>query len=250
MSALIQFLKLIFLEKHEVIYNLMMILMSIFVFILLDWLRKAYKILETAGIEKGDPTALRKFSKEIENMMQETKTLTTTLNRKTDDLYLRVGKWDTNLLNLQKNIDDNKKKFDDLYKVSQDNKQQEQMLKTQEEYKEMITNLNKRIEDLYEKTHRFNEQIMTHQKSGEEINKEIVRLTQAFKESGRQPKEIDLSGVTKGIEETNEQIRKVNEELSHLHNKMIEHEEQINDLKRIFEDMDATFAEMNKRFQK
>jgi uncharacterized coiled-coil DUF342 family protein len=339
------FLKMIFLEKHEIIYNVMMIVMGIIVYVLISWLRKAYRILESGNIPAGDPEAFKKFTKEHDAMFAEAKNLTTNLNRKVDDLYGRINKWDTQIITLQKGADELKKvvdtvqrsgaqggkteeilnkvqndykdlmakmstlqrgteeakkqienvqkiggqsgkaeemvvkiqeeyknlvaKFGALEKGTEETKKQienvqraggqsgkaeEILYKMQEEHKELFTNINKRIEDLYDKTRRFNEWLVNSQKQLEESGKLVTKMQGSLAEISKMPKETakapELDKFAKSLEENSKYVHKVNADIEHMHNKMVEQEDQINDLKRIFEDMDATFAEMNKRFQK
>ena len=293
------FLKMIFLEKHEIVYNVMMIIMGIIVYVLISWLRKAYRILESGNLPVGDPDALKKFTKENDAMFAEAKNLTTNLNRKVDDLYGRINKWDTQIITLQKGADELKKvvdtvqrsgaqggkaeelfaKIQDEYKDlvtkigtmqkgnedtkkqveniqragGQGGKAEELLYKMQEEHKELFTNINKRIEDLYDKTRRFNEWLVNSQKQLEESGKLVNKMQGSLAEFSKMPKDTkapDLDKFAKNLEENSKYVHKVNADIEHMHNKMVEQEDQINDLKRIFEDMDATFAEMNKRFQK
>ena len=344
-------LRFIFLEKHEIIYNFMMILLCGFVFVLINWLRKAYRVLDSGNLAKGDPEALKKFTKDIDSMFAETKNGTAALNRKVDDVNARLNKWDTQLLTFQKGLDDFKKQLEAAKTAGSSAKAEELVAKMQSESKELLTNLNKRIEDLYEKTHRFNEQFISNQRQIDDVNKNFTRIQgivdeanknfakvqgvvdetgrnsgkvlgtiddvnkkfavfqSAIDDSNRnyakvqgtidevnkkfaaiqgavddsnrnyakvqgameevkgnfakvqgnltelskQPHDLkspDLDKFGKNLEETSKYVHKVHADIEHLHNKLGEHEDQINDLKRIFEDMDATFAEMNKRFQK
>ncbi|MBI5555929.1 MAG: hypothetical protein HY920_08785 [Elusimicrobia bacterium] len=299
MEAITGWFKMIFIEKHEVVYNVMMIIMGIIVYILISWLRQAYKILESGTLPVGDPEVLKKFSKNIDAMFAEAKNLTTNLNRKVDDLYTRINKWDTQIITLQKGAEELKKlienvpraggqsgkaegllakiqeehedllaKIGTLQKGAEETKKQienmpradgqnvqaeEVLYKMQEEHKELFTNINKRIEDLYDKTRRFNEWLVNSQKQLEASGKVLTKMQDSLTEISKLPRETkapELDKFAKDLEENSQYVHKVNAAVEHMHNKMIEHEDQINDLKRIFEDMDATFAEMNKRFQK
>lgn len=294
------FLKSIFFEKHEIVYNIMMIVMGVIVYVLISWLKKAYRVLESGNLPTGDPEALKKFTKENDAMFAEAKNLTTNLNRKVDDLYGRINKWDTQIITLQKGADEIKKLVDNVQKTStqggkaeelftkiqtdfkdlvnkvstlqkgaeetkkqvenvqrtggQSGKAEEILYKMQEEHKELFTNINKRIEDLYDKTRRFNEWLVNSQKQLEESGKLVAKMQGSLAEISKMPKETakppELDKFAKSLEENSKYVHKVNADIEHMHNKMVEQEDQINDLKRIFEDMDATFAEMNKRFQK
>lgn len=293
------FLKTIFFEKHEIVYNIMMIVMGVIVYVLISWLKKAYRVLESGNLPTGDPEALKKFTKENDAMFAEAKNLTTNLNRKVDDLYGRINKWDTQIITLQKGADEIKKLVDNVQKTStqggkaeelftkiqtdfkdlvnkvgtlqkgaeetkkqvenvqrtggQGGKAEEILYKMQEEHKELFTNINKRIEDLYDKTRRFNEWLVNSQKQLEESGKLVTKMQGSLAEISKIPKETkapELDKFAKSLEENSKYVHKVNADIEHMHNKMVEQEDQINDLKRIFEDMDATFAEMNKRFQK
>ena len=294
------FLKTLFLEKHEIVYNILMIVMGIIVYVLISWLKKAYRILESGNLPVGDPEAMKKFTKEHDAMFAEAKNLTTNLNRKVDDLYGRINKWDTQIVTLQKGADELKKLVDNVQRSSaqggkademlskiqeeykdlvtkvgslqkgteetkkqienvqraggQGGKTEEFLYKMQEEHKELFTNINKRIEDLYDKTRRFNEWLVNSQKQLEESGKLVTKMQGSLAEISKMPKETtkppELDKFAKSLEENSKYVHKVNADIEHMHNKMVEQEDQINDLKRIFEDMDATFAEMNKRFQK
>ncbi len=377
-------------EYNVIVINVMIFVMGIIVFFLISWLRKAYRILSAGTLPAGDPEALKKFTKENDAMFAEAKNLNTNLNRKVDDLYGRINKWDTQIITLQKGADELKKvvdsvprtggqggktdeilgkmqedyknlmakvgtlqryteetkkqvesvqkaapqsgktdealariqaeykdlvlKFGSLQKGTEDNKKQienvlragaqggkadealarmqteykdllakmaalqkgaedtnkqidnvlrssgesgkteEILYKMQEEHKELFTNINKRIEDLYDKTRRFNEWLVNSQKQLEESGKIVTKMQSSLTEISKMPKETtkppELDKFAKSLEENSKYVHKVNADIEHMHNKMVEQEDQINDLKRIFEDMDATFAEMNKRFQK
>ncbi len=254
MEALTGLFKMIFIEKHEIVYNVMMIIMGIIVYVLISWLRKAYNILESGTFPAGNPEAIKKFSKDIDAMFAEAKNLTTNLNRKVDDLYARINKWDTQIITLQKGAEETKKQIENAQRAGgQSGKAEELLYKMQEEHKELFTNINKRIEDLYDKTRRFNEWLVNNQKQLEESGKVLTKMQSSLTEISKMPKETkapELDKFAKNLEENSKYVHKVNADIEHMHNKMIEHEDQINDLKRIFEDMDATFAEMNKRFQK
>ncbi len=384
------FLKSIFLEQHAIVNNIMIIVMGIIVFFLISWLRKAYRVMEAGTLPTGDPEALKKFTKENDAMFAEAKNLTTNLNRKVDDLYSRINKWDTQIVTLQKSADELKKQIENVQRTGaqggkadevlakmqndykdlmakvgtlqrgteeakklienvqrasaqggkadealarmqadykdlvlkfgalqknnedtrklveniqragaqggkadealgkmqaeykdllakmmtlqkdaedtrkqvetvmrsggQDGKIEEVLYKMQEEHKELFTNINKRIEDLYDKTRRFNEWLVNSQKQLEESGKLVTKMQGSLAEISKMPKETakppELDKFAKSLEENSKYVHKVNADIEHMHNKMVEQEDQINDLKRIFEDMDATFAEMNKRFQK
>lgn len=254
MEAITSLLKMIFMEKHEIVYNFMMIIMGIIVYVLISWLRKAYKILESGTLPVGDPEAMKKFSKDIDTMFAEAKNLTTNLTRKVDDLYTRINKWDAQIITLQKSGDELKKLVENTPRAGGPSGKAEEILyKMQEEHKELFTNINKRIEDLYDKSRRFNEWLSNSQRQLDESGKELTKMQDSLTEISKIHKETkapELDKFAENLEENSKYVHKVNADIEHMHNKMIEHEDQINDLKRIFEDMDATFAEMNKRFQK
>ncbi len=248
-----EFLKMIFVERHEIIYNIMMLVMGVMVIVLIRWLGKAYKALESGNLASGDPEAFKKFSKDIDAMFAESKNIGATLNRKVEDLYARLNKWDAQISTFQKGLDDMKKQVETAQKSGPGIKADEVLAKLQDSNKELLSNLNKRIEDLYEKTHRFNDALAGNQRQVEEMGKNVVKVQGSMTELAKMPKEAkspDVEKFAKNVEETSRYLHKVSTDVEHMHNKMIEHEDQINDLKRIFEDMDATFAEMNKRFQK
>jgi len=164
------------------------------------------------------------------------------------DLVTKVG-------SLQKGTEETKKQIENVQRAGgQGGKTEEFLYKMQEEHKELFTNINKRIEDLYDKTRRFNEWLVNSQKQLEESGKLVTKMQGSLAEISKMPKETtkppELDKFAKSLEENSKYVHKVNADIEHMHNKMVEQEDQINDLKRIFEDMDATFAEMNKRFQK
>ena len=247
------FLKMIFVERHDILANIMMIAMGVMVVVLVRWLKKAYAVLESGSLANGDPETFKKFSKDIDAMFAESKNIGATLNRKVEDLYARLNKWDAQISTFQKGLDDMRKQMESAQKSGPAVKADDILAKLQDGNKELMSNLNKRIEDLYEKTHRFNDQLVSNQRQVEEIGKNVSKVQGSLTDLAKMPKEgksPDVEKFTKNVEETGRHLQKVNTDLEHMHNKMIEHEDQINDLKRIFEDMDATFAEMNKRFQK
>jgi chromosome segregation ATPase len=163
------------------------------------------------------------------------------------DLLAKIG-------TLQRGAEETKKQIENVQRADgQSGKAEEVLYKMQEEHKELFTNINKRIEDLYDKTRRFNEWLVNSQKQLEESGKVLTKMQGSLTDISKMPKDTkapELDKFAKNLEENSKYVHKVNADIEHMHNKMIEHEDQINDLKRIFEDMDATFAEMNKRFQK
>lgn len=237
MDTVISWLKLIFLEKHEIVYNFIMIVVAAMVFVLISWLRKAYRVLEHSGLDEADPELLSK-----------TQNVTSNLNRKMDTLSSDLTRSDTQITLLQRNFEEIKKQMENM--ENPDEKIEEILAKTQGNNKELLANLNKRIEDLYEKIHRFNEQLINNQKQSEELNKNFQKVQSELKEVPGTAKPAELEKIMEKLTRTGEEVRQANTDLEHLHNKILEHEDQLNDLKRIFEDIDATFAEMNKRFQK
>lgn len=241
MDKLVALLKAVFLQQHEIVYNVMMMIMAVIVLVLVNWLKKAYKILETGTLPPADN---KKYVKEI----SEAKNVSANLQRKVDELSVKMDSWDAHISALQE-MKENLK----VVKSEKSGLSKEILFKMEEEHKELFANLNKRIEDLYDKTRRFHEHLMNNQNQLNDLLKNINTLkdvVQGLDRAVRNENLPDFDKFSHSLDEVTQNMTKVNAEVEHLHNKILEHEDQLNDLKHIFEDMDATFAEMNKRFQK
>lgn len=245
MDKIVAFLKAVFLQQHEIVYNIMMMIMAVMVFVLISWLKKAYKILGTGTFHPADN---RKYVKEL----SEAKNISANLQQKVEALTVKIDTWDTHISAVQEGLAEVKDNLK-VVKSKRSGIPDEALLKMGEESKELFANLNKRVEDLYDKTRRFNEHLVSNQSQFDDLRKNMNALqsvVQGLEQAAQKGDVPDFAKFSHSLDEAAQNMTKVNSEVEQLRNKILKHEDQLNDLKHIFEDMDATFAEMNKRFQK
>jgi len=106
-------------ERHEVLYNIMLIVIGIFVLFLVNWIRSIYKSLESKGISP-EPSDLKNYFKPVNSRIDDIQAIINGLEKEIKEMGNKYGDYATHVISVEKSVDTEKKKIDNLQRSLED----------------------------------------------------------------------------------------------------------------------------------
>lgn len=232
-------------EKHEVVYNIMLIIVGIFIIFLVNWIRNIYINLEQKGPGGGPSKDLNGTVKQVNARIDSLQGIITELGKDIKALGKKYGEYATHVIGVEKSIDTEKKKMADLQKTLEEKLKKIPAAGGPEISKQLLTDLKEKLEYILDKFKVHDDQLVNLQKIVSKSRDDIDKL----KSMGSKIAEEEIEKVYETISSDKNLIANLNERTDTIQDRMSEQGEQIEILQKIFEDIDADLVEIDKYFK-
>ncbi|MFH1783622.1 MAG: hypothetical protein ABH868_01800 [bacterium] len=236
-------------ERHEIVYNIMLIIVCTIIAFLVNWIRSIYKSLEQKGISV-DSKEVTGIIKQLDAKTENIQSTVNELSKQAKELNKKYGDCATHVVSVEKALDNERKK---IAAVEQSIDEKIKNIPAPSGSGEAINKraisdtkaLKDRLEGVLDKFKVHDDQLVNLQKIVSKSRDDIDSLKST---DGKAPGE-ELEKVYETISEDKNLIANLNERADDMQGRITEQSEQIEILQRIFEDIDADLVEIDKYFK-
>lgn len=235
-------------ERHDILYNIMLIIIGIFVLFLVNWIRGIYKSLETKGVSP-ESKDLKNYFKPVNSRIDDIQAIINSLEKELKEMSSKYGEYATHVVSVEKSVDTEKKKMENVQKAI------DEKLKNittagvaagaPESSKRLFNEVKEKLDYILDNFKVHDDQLVNIQKIVAKNREDMDTLKANFSKISKN----DIEKVYETISHDKNLIAQLTERTDSMQNKIAEHGEQIEILQKIFEDIDADLVEMDKYFK-
>ncbi|MFH1239041.1 MAG: hypothetical protein V1653_02900 [bacterium] len=236
-------------EWQPIASSIMLILISIFVLFLVNWVRSIYKSLETKGISP-EPKDLKNYFKPVNSRIDDIQSIINGLEKELKEINGKYGDYATHVVSVEKSIDTEKKKMENIQKAVEEKLKNVSSVAggsaaVPEVSKRLLNELKEKLDYILDNFKVHDDQLVNIQKIVSKNREDLDNLKTAFAKISKN----DIEKVYETISQDKNLIAQLSERTDTMQNKITGHSEQIEILQKIFEDIDADLVEMDKYFK-
>ncbi len=208
-------------------------------------IRNIHKNLEQKGTGGGTSKDLSGTLKQVNTRIDDLQGIITELGKDIKTLGKKYGEYATHVIGVEKSIDTEKKKMNNLQKSIEEKVKNIPTTGRPEINKQLLTDLKEKLEYILDKFKVHDDQLVNLQKIVSKSRDDIENLRSA----GLKISEGEIEKVYEAISSDKNLIANLSERTDTIQDKISEQGEQIEILQKIFEDIDADLVEIDKYFK-
>ncbi len=230
--------------RHEMIYNIMLLIVGVSIILLVNWIRDIYKSLEKRGVT-DESKGLKDAFRQINARINDIQTIIIELDKAIKEIRNKYGEYAAHVMSVEKSIDTEKKKIDKLQEVISEKIETISASGTSDVSKRALSSLAEKLDFILDKFKVHDDQLVNIQKIVSKSREDIDNLKDGI---SKIPK-AEIDKVYETISKDKNLIASLSERTDTMQEKISEQSEQIEILQKIFEDIDADLIEMDKYFK-